>query len=1068
MNSERARGCAVSNDRDNRIEVLKNCARELIQNGQLVSSNADVFKRLSVCFNISPKAVYLYLKNHVSEVFGDSFQIIKQKRLCEDNDERDGLILEDDEEINEGENLAEYVSGNALYFEIKINYLFRSELRPMKHRRKIRLVKSLAIGWSDDLFEVLWNELRLDGKQLPCNWSFKRGWITDDDAIFFKGGCTDCLSSIVGETRDNQNLIVKVTNFKENVTHDSYRILKGIRRKEVADKLKHRSSFSLRAEMANQLIKNTNDPRPPHLPNLQTLRKLKSAASTSEGDVIATLIEWKNKEYRQIIFDIGISPFYIFYSIPLQREWYASESKKRGITISIDATGSLVVPPKNSEVSETTGKLRHIFLYSIMAKTNGKSVPIQQMISQQHNHEFIAFWLQKCFRNLKPPCEVVCDQSDALLLAMVKSFTTCKSMKEYVKKCISALQYGSHPPELYIRYDRSHFVKNIIRKVNDKDLRKRDFFRSVIGVLIKCDDFSVAATIIRDLFTTILNKYDGLDASDNELPAERSKKRLLSLCSTHNMDEYKYNEQIEGDGIENDFAGINTGFELDWIQAIIETVNIWESINHENIHDNLFYSPNDKQMYIQILSTIVLWSNVMNTCFNSRTTTATSSDVESSFNILKNHITEKKMVRVDNFLRLHINFITSELKLHSVNSEPFSRKQQNVGVVNNCLILDDAPHKLSAEHIASDLINPLESANSSDGPEYEIMLEQNNDQPDISVYYSPIASNENEAVDIIEETWRNKNPGSSVLPIASRRSKRSILNPTIPLCKKVMLLKNGFVQRGRSQTLQTFNTCAFDSIFHVYYALFVDYEHVRNAIDKLKGESLFAEMLSDTVNKIPTKKLVSNLYIKRNKLLVLMNKNRLISFDNGFSSLDCNSNITFTIEHVLHKGLYSYMRQKVCSKCTHQYSSHRIFLDINQQLLMSMGLARLNDLLNIELNTEETNSKCPCGDAMHVSDTTFSNIVLIDLQCFGNSMKASIKDIPDNLSLLEETFVLSACIQYIGEEDDNDKKSVGHYICHVKRINNVWETYDDLKLNILNAEISKPKLICVVVFIKEL
>lgn len=54
----------------------------------------------------------------------------------------------------------------------------------------------------------------------------------------------------------------------------------------------------------------------------------------------------------------------------------------------------------------------------------------------------------------------------------------------------------------------------------------------------------------------------------------------------------------------------------------------------------------------------------MNERFESPRTTATSSDMESLMNSIKNLIMGGKMVRADKFIRQHLNFIDAEMKLN--------------------------------------------------------------------------------------------------------------------------------------------------------------------------------------------------------------------------------------------------------------------------------------------------------------------------------------------------------------------------------------------------------------------
>lgn len=198
------------------------------------------------------------------------------------------------------------------------------------------------------------------------------------------------------------------------------------------------------------------------------------------------------------------------------------------MSVSIDATGSVVRPPRKSQKIDGSDKLKHVFMYPILAKTDSKSVSIAQMITQDQSSENIEFFLKKMFKHpIRAPAEFVCDESKAILKALVSSYTDCDGIESYIQKCISSLLTGAPPPKCQIRLDRSHFVKNVTRKINHRDHRKRNFFRCVFGYLIICDDFNLAKKIIHDFFTIILNEYDGMDDSGAPLPSEISKKSSL-------------------------------------------------------------------------------------------------------------------------------------------------------------------------------------------------------------------------------------------------------------------------------------------------------------------------------------------------------------------------------------------------------------------------------------------------------------------------------------------------------------------------------------------------------------
>lgn len=184
--------------------------------------------------------------------------------------------------------------------------------------------------------------------------------------------------------------------------------------------------------------------------------------------------------------------------------------------------------------------------------------------------------------------------------------------------------------------------------------------------MIQCDSFDTARKIILDFFTVILNENDGSDEFGVPLPSEEARKRLNVLCSTHNVSDDYASDSDQGD-VENGAIEKDLNFNADsgWIDDIIKEVSISKS---ENYHESVYFSGRDKEMYVKMLSSIALWSNIMNPIFGSSTLVATSSDVESYFKSLKTGIIGRKMLRVDDFFELHTDFVNAEIKLNAISN----------------------------------------------------------------------------------------------------------------------------------------------------------------------------------------------------------------------------------------------------------------------------------------------------------------------------------------------------------------------------------------------------------------
>lgn len=120
--------------------------------------------------------------------------------------------------------------------------------------------------------------------------------------------------------------------------------------------------------------------------------------------------------------------------------------------------------------------------------------------------------------------------------------------------------------------------------------------------------------------------------------------------------------------LEKDDADKDLDFSADsgWIEENIGEVDIETS---PGSHESLYYSPKEKQKFVTIFSSLVLWSNVMNPVFGTSLAVATSSDVESYFKTLKTGIFERKLYRADEFIEIHTDFISSEIKLNAISND---------------------------------------------------------------------------------------------------------------------------------------------------------------------------------------------------------------------------------------------------------------------------------------------------------------------------------------------------------------------------------------------------------------
>lgn len=684
---------SISNEEFSSNSFSQLYQNDFIVDGQIVPSSSDIIIELARKMGKTQKAAYLQVKRKFIEQVKhqSTADPPKQHQSAADpleqqrSSKRKVVAVPVDakkvESVNSVDDNSEScdpsgdVESFVQTFEIEDNAIFEIERHKTLHRGKFIDKKKVKSGWASKLAFFLFKEA-----ELRCKFDFKNAWTTKDGKISTIAKC-ECNSS-ASVSYHNNRLSVEVKNISQHFPHKRTYQIRGEFKQNFLQKLEHNTAQAVQMKHINELNPDNekiDEQFNPYVPTLNAIRLLNSRSRKKEADPIDTLLEWKDSIFQNVICAIGISPFYIFFRTPLQLAWYLIESKKRSISISIDATGSLITPPNRSQKIEGSDKLKHVFLYTIMAKTSTKSVPIAQMISQDQTTEFIMLFLKKTFKDLIPPREIVCDEGKALLKALSGSFANLESTADFIACCMSSLLKGTEPPKCIIRIDRSHFVHKLAMKIKYRDFRKQNLFRGVFGYLMQCDSFQTAKKIILDFFTVILNENDGVDEFGVALPSEEARNRLVGLRSTHDDIDYA---SVSDDSLEEEDPEKDMNFNADsgWINDIIKDVPIK---NSDNYHASVYYSERDKITYVKLLASIPLWSNIMNQIFESTTEVATSSDVESYFKSLKSGILGRKLRRADDFFEIYTEFVNAEIKLNAISNtkndleSPPSRKRSN-------------------------------------------------------------------------------------------------------------------------------------------------------------------------------------------------------------------------------------------------------------------------------------------------------------------------------------------------------------------------------------------------------
>lgn len=575
------------------------------------------------------------------------------------------------------------------------------------------------------------------------------------------------------------------------------------------------------------------------------------------------------------------------------------------------------------------------------------------MLSTAHGASHITSALKNWLRinNEVVPNEVILDESDALMLSVVQSFAKLPSTHAYITLCMNSLLFNAEPPQCFIRLDRSHFVKSIIRNTKKGDKRKINLIRGTLGYLIQCADLKEAGNIIRQIFVFIRNPY----YTDR---VHKCKEDLLRLIKTHDALEEDNSELTQLNDSTDSFENImdqpyRETLSYKWV------INIVDSIETEDkgMAENVFYSPEYEKYLIHTFTRIPLWSNVLLAKFDKSSPIATSSASESEFKNVK-RLLGIKTKRVDVFVERQMEFLSGKFKI-ALNKR--SRSVEN----------------LVLEKTRSEMKRSLSADNEQE-------IEQNPEPC---------------------EGWRGKNSE----PDGVRRSKGSILNchDASYVFTHIPLLKNGY----RSNKIITTHTCPFDSIYAVAATAFIDYCQINEAF-KIAADNN-AEFSSFVINVFQcADKKFKAVYEERNRILqnlfLHVDSKRVVTTGQQ-ACIDCKAGIGSMFAQIILRSephLASYLLKTNCSVC--EFKSQRVcpFVPLASG---NINLSSITPHIRIGAGTkfcEECHNKL-------IKTFEFQNIITFEVEpSSAEHVKFKPSEIQSVITIENNTYELFGMIEY--------------------------------------------------------
>lgn len=290
--------------------------------------------------------------------------------------------------------------------------------------------------------------------------------------------------------------------------------------------------------------------------------------------------------------------------------------------------------------------------------------------------------------------------------------------------------------------------------------------------------------------------------------------------------------------------------------------------------------------------------------------------------------------------------------------------------------------------------------------------------------------------EVHQEIWRDKNSDAvkekKKFPV--NRSKTSIISPIQQTIGMIPILKNGhkIIGRNKNPTFIVTSTCSIDAIFHGYAAFYIDDPIFKNKVATDGGS--FSKMLRAALEQHDTKLT----YEERNNVLVEAFADK-VEGNATLMMLDCEMAIaTMFMGLCEHNNiLCSLTEYKFCKKCDQRSgAANKTFVP-----------TRLNDLHvedlqeSITLNANSRNNCSTCSSPLEL-EQFLSDIVVFDIEKTQIEIEYTAFDkITTTINLNNREYLLRAVVE----------RKEAHFIAHVRRKNDVWQSIDDMK-----SQIGKP------------
>lgn len=637
---QRKRGRKGQIDIEYQMSIYRDHMNDLLdENERIRPATALVYETLSTKFEskMTSKAIQLCVTKNAEKIFGRKLQ----REKVQDNNDDSGSDFEKDLNI---------ISKDFFGATITVNLLDadRYSFDIVFVEGPSRTYKTLRPGWTDKLFSIVVRET--DSK---CCYSFNRIEMIGDE-FKSKATCVECEGDLyVISSLQRTKLSIQIKEGDKPHTFSQTRRLAKSLAKDLEADLAKETSHNIHMRLVNELDENA-ERLPRDFPSQKSLQNLRYRMNANTDSAITELRKMTYMpQYLSTLKEVCAVPFRVRFWTAEQVYAFMQLKKRQRICLSFDATGGIIsnasIQQDMKKHCENLPEIPHVFLYLICVKNDkGVSVPVGQFLSAEQDSNTISFFLNTWAKDFsKDIDEVVTDDSAALQLSIVMSFTRFRDTNEYIETCFSILEGEKvEDPELYLRMDIPHYIKNLKRdKIFEKvDKRMKQFYLSVMGVLIQCESYSAFKEIVKNVIILanypIFGEWNGV-----HLPSAEAFKATNAIIQTHEVDYLVGEHSTESLIMTNETGDRSKCVYLNWFENILDKIekdlqdyNLSSDSMAHLTQPNWYHFPQFNNFLRFHLASLPLWSAVLRNHFGSKYLTGVSSDVESRIKLFKRNV----------------------------------------------------------------------------------------------------------------------------------------------------------------------------------------------------------------------------------------------------------------------------------------------------------------------------------------------------------------------------------------------------------------------------------------------